>query len=54
MRREEQLDLLLEQYKSGSIDPSSLTAKDAARVTAGCISCSFERDRGSFLDCRAH
>lgn len=34
MRREEQLDLLLEQYKSGSIDPSSLTAKDAARVTA--------------------
>ena len=34
MRREEQLDQLLEQYKSGSIDPSSLSAEDAARITA--------------------
>jgi hypothetical protein len=34
MRREEQLDLLLEQYKSGNIDPSSLNAKDAARIAA--------------------
>jgi hypothetical protein len=34
MRREEQLDLLLEQYRNGSIDPSSLSAKDAARIAA--------------------
>jgi hypothetical protein len=34
MRREEQLDLLLEHYRNGSIDPSSLSAKDAARIAA--------------------
>jgi hypothetical protein len=34
MRREERLDLLLEQYKQGSIDPSSLSAEDAERVAA--------------------
>jgi hypothetical protein len=34
MRREEQLDLFLEQYRNGSIDPSSLNAKEAARIAA--------------------
>jgi hypothetical protein len=34
MRREEQLDLLFEQYKSGNVDPSSLNAKDAACIAA--------------------
>jgi hypothetical protein len=34
MRREERLDLLLEQYKQGSIDSSSLSAEDAERVAA--------------------